>query len=153
MTKQVFTIGYVGLQYEQILELVTEHNAVLFDIRFNAYSRAAKWRKASLMEYFDERYRHLNEFGNADYKSGGMRIANYDAGKKAVEESEYPVILMCGCKDPAECHRTVVGEMLTRDGYTVAEHTFGKAGSKSSSLTFGQDDKKKGPTQGLLFDQ
>jgi hypothetical protein len=52
-----------------------------------------------------------------------MKIADYQAGKQLIESIAMPVVLLCACASPEECHRTVVGDMLRADGYTVIELT------------------------------
>jgi hypothetical protein len=50
-----------------------------------------------------------------------MQIADYVAGKALLDRIDRPVILLCACHSPDGCHRTVVGTMLQRDGFTVRE--------------------------------
>lgn len=120
MTNKVYLVGYSGLTPERLRNIATSLGATVIDIRFRAGSRVACWNKSALAASLG-RYRHVPALGNAEYKTGGMRIADYATGKAAIEAAESPVILMCACKSPDGCHRTVVGEMLRRDGFDVTE--------------------------------
>ena len=121
MKQDIYTTGYSKSKPSQIADLVESLNAILVDIRFSASSRNPAWSKTSLEKLLGERYVHCPAFGNALYRSGGMQIADYAAGKALLEHIERPVILLCACHSPDDCHRTVVGTMLQRDGFTVRE--------------------------------
>jgi uncharacterized protein (DUF488 family) len=126
MTTQIFTAGYGQRQPSEIAELLDELGAVLVDIRFNPYGRPG-FKGWELTRHFAGRYLHVKALGNADYKTGGMRIADYETGKAALARLDRPALLLCACASPLGCHRTVVGDMLRCDGFTVAEAQFRRA--------------------------
>jgi len=118
----IYTAGYGSLTPARLKELVEELDAQLFDVRFSPMSRVPIWRGFALARQYGDRYAHLKAFGNAAYKTGGIQILGYEAGRAALERCERPAaILMCACKDYATCHRATLAQMLTRDGFTVQE--------------------------------
>lgn len=122
MNMKIYTTGYGRHQPSAIANLLDEigDNALLVDIRFSNYGRPG-FKGWELQRFFVGRYLHLRVLGNAEYKTGGMRIADYAAGKAALLKLERPVLLLCACESPVGCHRTVVAEMLRADGFTVTE--------------------------------
>lgn len=120
MTTTIYTVGYGSSQPQRIVDLLDRYGAVLVDIRYSPWGRPG-WKRHELAALLGDRYIHLQALGNADYKSGGMRITDYAAGKAFLTDLPQPAMLMCACWEPEGCHRTVVGRMLTDDGFTVVE--------------------------------
>lgn len=127
MTKTVYTVGYSGRKPEDLKQFVIDLDAVLLDIRFSPVSRIPHWNKMAVADTVGGAYQHVKALGNVNYKGGPVQIVDYQRGKAIIEASECPVILMCACGDPTHCHRTVVAEMLRKDGYTVTELNTAKA--------------------------
>lgn len=123
MTNQIYTTGYGRRQPSELAELLDQLGAVLVDIRFNPYGRPG-FKGWELGRHFAGRYIHLKALGNADYKTGGMRIADYASGRDSLAKLDRPALLLCACASPDGCHRTVVAGMLSADGFTVAEAVF-----------------------------
>jgi uncharacterized protein (DUF488 family) len=119
----VYTIGYGSMTPAKLNGIAQALGAAVVDIRFRAASQRTEWNYSAMKRFFGDRYVHLPTLGNKAYKTGGMEIADYARGKAAIEQMEQPVILLCACYAPGGCHRTVVGELLRRDGYTVTELT------------------------------
>ena len=112
---KVYGIGYQGRTVEQLRALADELDAEIVDVRFTPLSRLNDWRIYSLRRTLP-RYRHVKAFGNVNYKNGGpIQIAAYEAGKAEIAEMDCNVILMCACKDPRICHRTVLLERLAAE--------------------------------------
>lgn len=120
MTNQIYTTGYGNRTPAEIMRLVETLDAVLVDIRFSPYGRPG-FKGFELRQRLTSRYLHIKALGNAEYKSGGMRIADYEAGRSVLASLERPALLLCACSSPIGCHRTVVGAMLLRDGFAVSE--------------------------------
>lgn len=101
MTNKIYTIGYTGRKPQEIKEIVERLDAILLDIRFAPRSRVPRWAKKNLITLIGEdRYQHLKALGNVNYKSGGpIQFVDFEAGRAAIEASDKPVVLMCGCKD------------------------------------------------------
>ena len=125
MNRIAFTAGYAGHTPEQLLAICERMGGIVIDIRFAPTSRDPRWRRAALLTLFGhERYRHVGWLGNTRYKLGPpIEIANLEAGLAALREMpvDVPLILLCGCKEAACCHRTLVGGALREEGWTVLE--------------------------------
>ncbi|GIK40407.1 MAG: hypothetical protein BroJett011_42400 [Chloroflexota bacterium] len=125
MTAIVYTTGYSRRTPGQLRQIVMALEAVVFDIRFSPRShRPAWWSKKALIELLGERYNHVGALGNKNYQSGGdIEIVDYETGRRLIEQSERPVILLCVC--PPEnfrtCHRTIIAEQLRAEGFQVEE--------------------------------
>ncbi len=118
----VYGIGYSGRTLDEIRQLLEQLDAYLVDIRFVPNSRNPAFRQKALINALGDRYIHVQAFGNPNFRSGGpVEIADYDAGKAALEALDKPTLLMCMCKDPATCHRTVVLRHLAEDGFETQE--------------------------------
>ncbi len=121
---RVYLVGYAGRQPSELLAACARLAARLVDIRFSPRSRKPEWSGARLREVFGERYLHLRAFGNADYQSSTIRLADPETGVAEVAAllAESSVVLMCQCNDGATCHRAVVGALLReRLGVEVIE--------------------------------
>ncbi|MCW5864410.1 MAG: DUF488 domain-containing protein [Anaerolineae bacterium] len=106
----------------------TSNRRAKIDIRYSPRSRKAGFSRSGLERTFGERYHHVREFGNAAYESGGLQLADPEAGLRIVEELAAahtgPLFLMCACEDAATCHRREVGRLLKKRGYSVSEYPF-----------------------------
>ena len=118
---KVYTFGYGGRNLADLLHLVWQLDAVVFDVRYSPRSRNPQWGRDRLKTALNQRYRHVREFGNVNYKGGPIHIVDYEAGKQRIADSDRDVILMCVCKDPGICHRTTIARKLREDGFEVEE--------------------------------
>ncbi len=125
---KIYLFGYSGKTLDQIAQALGE-DGLLIDIRYSPRSRKAGFSRSGMEHAFGERYRHVREFGNADYQAGGIRLADAEAGVQIIEaliaERNSPLFLMCSCEDGATCHRREVGKLLRKRGHSVAEYDFG----------------------------
>ena len=112
MANRVYGVGYSKKQPADILRLAMQLDAIVFDVRLSPRSRRPEWSRKRLTEALGDRYQHVPEFGNINYKGGPIEIKDFTAGLAQVRASGKPVILMCVCGDPAKCHRTMVGRLL-----------------------------------------
>lgn len=128
----VLTVGYSGLDVDSLVSYAKEINAVVVDTRYRPYSRNPTWRKGNLIAQFrtgngHQRYMHISDLGNLNYKGGPIAISDPEAGLpkvKALLDAGFRVILMCVCRDPERCHRSVVADMLVEEyGVTVRHLT------------------------------
>ena len=120
---KVYTIGYSGRTPNVLLEIVERLGAQLVDVRYSPASRMPQWSGLRLRQLFGERYTHLRQFGNVNYKNGGpIQLVDYASGKVYLDVLERPAILMCVCADPAICHRTYIANLLRADGFEVVEY-------------------------------
>jgi len=120
---KIYTIGYSGRTPSELLEIVELLGAQLVDVRYSPASRLPQWSGLRLRQLFGERYTHLRQFGNVNYKNGGpIQLVDYASGKVYLDALERPAILMCVCSNPAICHRTTIANLLRADGFEVVEY-------------------------------
>ncbi len=118
----VYGIGYSGRTMDDIRRIIEDLDAYLVDIRFAPYSRSPDFRKQALERTLGTRYVYLRALGNRNYRgSGPADLVDYAAGRMALAMLDKPALLMCMCKDPATCHRTVVLQKLAHDGFEAHE--------------------------------
>lgn len=127
----LYTIGYTGRSLDELADIAKAHAAGIVDIRFSAWSREPKWRKADLAKSMEHRgvaYTHIRELGNINYDSPKpIEIARPDEGcaALAVLLKHRPQILLCACEDVERCHRSVVAGMM-QERYGVEVVHLGK---------------------------
>jgi uncharacterized protein (DUF488 family) len=122
MTLKVYGIGYSGKDPEAVRRIAEALDAVVFDIRFSPRSRDPRWAGRNVAAALGAgRYEHVRALGNRNYKGGPVELVDFEAGLRRIFDSERPVILMCVCRDPATCHRTVVGRRLEEAGLEYTE--------------------------------
>ncbi len=113
---KIYTIGYSGISQADLVKAIQTQNLKLVDIRFRAGSRIREWNKSKLIEALGERYEHLREFGNANYRSNTAEVKLLDA-EAGIERATalleaQSIVLMCACKDVETCHRKVAADLL-----------------------------------------
>lgn len=127
----VYTAGYGGRGIEELLaagkRLRAEGAApLLVDIRYKPWSKQPGWGKRELQERLKARYRHVPELGNANAGIQGAPIEipllerGLDLICQLLESGETP-ILLCGCRKPAGCHRSIVSSALHQRGVITQE--------------------------------
>ncbi len=142
--KQIFTIGYEGLDSEQLGGLLREAGVhVLADVRAVANSRKRGFSKGALSTSLQEAglgYTHLRSLGTP--KSGRQAARAGDAallrriyceevldtadGQTALDAlaamaEAAPLCLLCFERDPAVCHRRILAERLAERGFAVRD--------------------------------
>lgn len=116
MPHTIFTLGYSGRKPQEVLRFVTEHDALLVDVRYSPTSRVPHWNRAALLALTKGHYRHVKEYGNANFNMPGHPIRLADPERAADMLAEVirwrSVILLCACKRAADCHRSVAAAHL-----------------------------------------
>ncbi len=118
---KIYTTSYYGHTPETLAALVQEHQAVLIDTRLERKSRRPGFAGASLHRVLPYDYWWVPNFGNINYKKrGAIELKDAQAGieqvKIILETCNYrhsAIILLCACRWPMGCHRTVVGRLLS----------------------------------------
>ncbi len=144
VNKQIFTIGYEGLDAEHFPGILSAAGvAVLADVRAVANSRKRGFSKGALGSSLRDSglgYTHLRSLGTP--KSGRQAARAGDAalmrriycaevldtaagqvaldGLAALAEAA-PLCLLCFERDPASCHRRVLTERLAERGFVVSD--------------------------------
>ncbi|MGU3466946.1 DUF488 family protein [Methylobacterium sp. C33D] len=141
MSKQLFTIGYEGLDSERLVGFLRSAGvAVLADVRAVANSRKRGFSKGALgtsLRAAGLGYAHLRGLGTP--KSGRQAARAGDAalmrriyceevletaaGMAALDElaEASPICLLCFERDSAGCHRRVLAERLAPRGFVVSD--------------------------------
>ncbi len=144
MSKQIFTIGYEGLDAEQLGGILRDAGVgVLADVRAVANSRKRGFSKGVLAASLQEAglgYAHLRSLGTP--KSGRQaaragdaallrriyceEVLDTAAGQTALDElsalaEAAPLCLLCFERDPSVCHRRILSERLAARGFAVRD--------------------------------
>ena len=144
VSKQIFTIGYEGLDPEQLGGILKDAGvSLLADVRAVANSRKRGFSKGALGASVREAglgYAHLRSLGTP--KSGRQAARAGDAalmrriyceevldtadGQTALDElaamaEAAPLCLLCFERDPALCHRRILAERLAERGFAVRD--------------------------------
>jgi len=108
-----------------LIQAADSLGACVIDIRLRANSRMPQWRGYGLGKALGiNRYSHVFSLGNPGaFDDGTMRLADEAIGIRHVEEltASRPAILLCGCRDPGICHRSMVANKLRDRGHEVVE--------------------------------
>jgi uncharacterized protein (DUF488 family) len=119
----IYSFGYGGHRAAELAGWVRTHGAVLVDVRYSPASRDEQWRKANLKELLGERYVHVSELGNENFKGNEIRIKDLSAGMIRVHGllQRGPVVIMCACWNRATCHRTIVIRHMVDEWHVEAK--------------------------------
>jgi uncharacterized protein (DUF488 family) len=113
----IYTIGYSGIQQADLVGLVRQLDLMVLDIRYRAGSRKPDWNKSALVNVLGERYVHVRELGNVNYrlKDAEVKLLDQDIGIKRATDFllQRSIILLCACSDVETCHRKIVAEQLS----------------------------------------
>jgi len=106
----LYTYGYGVTKATTLLKVAEKLGACVIDTRLSPRSRLPEWNKGALTSLFGDRYAHVREFGNVNYKIKGMenvRLADDDAGIAILQSWSLnrPAILLCMCPTVEKCHR------------------------------------------------
>lgn len=117
MITTIYTAGYgAGWSPTMLAEVLTQHGAILLDIRLKAWSNTPHWQRPALFEFFGPtRYMHVPALGNCNYNNGGeIALLAPEAGIRIVgnQLTRHSVVLLCGCRNAETCHRKVAAELL-----------------------------------------
>jgi len=113
----IYTAGYgAGWSPAMLAETLDRYAAILLDIRLKPWSKTMAWQKPSLQAHLGtSRYLHVPALGNLNYANGGSIVLQSPAtGVRIVGEQLelHNVLLLCGCRKVASCHRTVAADLL-----------------------------------------
>jgi len=131
-TNKIFTLGYTSTTPEELLQIATERDALVLDIRLKAWSMAPRWRVEALQELLEKRYIGMSFLGNLNYKSGGLTVLNNpERGLELVTRylvtggDPKSVILLCACWSHVTCHRLVAAKLIAGETGCEIEHLYG----------------------------
>lgn len=112
----LYTLGYTGTKRDQLLTLAEKLDATLVDVRLSPRSRHPMWDGSALAQAWGERYRHIRDLGNVNYKAPerGIMLMSVENGTLTLVRllAVRPAIILCACSDWQTCHRRVVAEEM-----------------------------------------
>jgi uncharacterized protein (DUF488 family) len=115
MVGTLYTLGYAGLRdANDVRALLGDRVELVVDVRMRTYSgnRAFSTGTRRTVEEAGYSYRHLAGLGNAEYRTGGIRLARPDDIARLVDLLAISnVAIMCACREIASCHRRLVASM------------------------------------------
>ena len=123
--KLIFTFGYSGASLAQLKWLSERFEATVVDTRYSTSTRRVDFSAQRLEAVLKERYVHIPEFGNVNYKNGGpVKLADPKLGISRISGilSSGSVILLCVCASWEECHRSDVAQLLASEFALPVKH-------------------------------
>ncbi len=130
--KKIYTFGYSKCDAQKLCAAIKEIDGVLVDVRLAARSRVPAWNKGRLQEMFSDRYVHIRNLGNLNYKGDRpVEIVNLEMGLQEVLilAKRRPVVLMCCCVNLEECHRSTLANALGERGIETEEFVISEPSS------------------------
>jgi uncharacterized protein (DUF488 family) len=121
---KVYSIGYSGTAFDDLIRFVRARNLLLVDVRLKPVSRfQPHWNKGSLAYALGDNYHWLPELGNLNYKGGPVALKNEQVGMDILRNllGVRNVAVLCACADYTRCHRTTVTEALAGEGYPIEQ--------------------------------
>ena len=119
----LYTVGYGGIpEPEEMTALLSEHGVeVLVDIRVRPFGRKVLFNKKKLEDTYGPvksaglDYLHIVELGNEGKGTGVIRLKDAAKGLALLsdEVKSRGVAIMCVCREPEECHRSVVARKMS----------------------------------------
>jgi hypothetical protein len=116
---ELVTIGYTEPNaLGRIDAFVAQPRAYVVDIRYKPWSKwNSNWSRNMLSARYPKRYIHLPGLGNVNYgqKQAAIQLADPERHIRHLAEMLQhgcSYLLLCACKDYAQCHRKVVYELI-----------------------------------------
>lgn len=114
----LYTLGYTGIQPQEIADAAQRAGAIIADIRISPRSRHPQWDGQALKRDWGSSYVHIPQLGNRNYKGDfdtGIMLANPELGCQIVQTwlHRMPVILLCACEHWETCHRRDAAEFIS----------------------------------------
>ena len=143
---QVFTIGYEGADVDRFLTTLKDAGvATLADVRAVALSRKRGFSKSALRDALSNQdigYEHFIKLGTPKEGRQAARAGDGELMRRiycdevlATEEAQeafrtlealaaaQPICLLCFERDPSNCHRRVLAQMLESRNYQIVDLT------------------------------
>jgi hypothetical protein len=114
---KVYTLGYAQpAAAERLQELMSDQNMLLIDTRKSPVTQFKGWHGDDLKAQWKSRYKWAGRYlGNVNYRGGPIKIADPETGIRGLQmylSEGHSIVLLCGCKNYAECHRHVIVDLL-----------------------------------------
>ena len=127
----IYSVGYSKQKPAYIAELAEALRATVLDVRGNPMSRVAGFGRLQLQALLGARYKWVGRDGLGNRPP---TITVTSAGITSLTKLDRPVILMCKCYSPGECHRhNLIAVPLLKKGIDV-RHIYQGVVFKASDL-------------------
>lgn len=128
MIATIYTCGYTSTKPGQWQSAAKKLDLTVIDTRISPISRNAEaWNKEALQALLGNRYVHVRELGNRNYRGGEIAILDLPRGTAQVVpylRSGKSILLMCACTSHHTCHRTIVAcELAAITGCKIVNWT------------------------------
>jgi uncharacterized protein (DUF488 family) len=122
----IYTFGTQRRQLQELVELAQALDAVVCDVRYSPRSRVEHWNKRVMARALGERYRHMQGFGNINYKNGKPTELKDPAGAlaetQAILDGGRSIILLCYEEHPEDCHRRLAARIVAEASGRPVQH-------------------------------
>lgn len=120
MLGTLYTFGYAGLRTaDDVAETLGDRVTTVVDIRYSRWSRNPTFsqRTAETIDAAGYGYEWAQGLGNAEYRTGGMRLADPSAVHQLTDrlDAGESVAILCVCADATTCHRTLVSDLAQNE--------------------------------------
>ena len=106
----------MNITLSDLKDFCDNKDIIIIDIRYSPYSKMRIfWNKDYLSGVFKDKYIHIKELGNMNYKGKEIKINDLDTGLSKIKSFiSKDVILLCSCKDYNKCHRKIISEEISK---------------------------------------
>lgn len=122
---RIYSLGYTGFPYQALIDFVLERPGLLLaDVRLKPFSRFhPRWNQAHLQAALGTQYEWFEPLGNLNYKGGPVTLKDPTTGIDRLRHrlDTHDLAIMCACRDPRHCHRSVIAGLLEAEGWTVEQ--------------------------------
>jgi uncharacterized protein (DUF488 family) len=128
LSRAIVPVGYRHAGHNIVITHLLRcfSSAVLVESRWSARSRQPCWSATALRSRYGERYLSLGHLlGNTAYREPGViQIAQLEQGVaqllELLEKKQSPLILLCACREYAQCHRKVICDAVHKADHSVS---------------------------------
>lgn len=124
---KLFTVGYAEWNCDEMVEMLAGLGGLIrvYDVRYSPSARKPEFSRRGLRARLGDLYIHAAGLGNADYRGGGIRLADPEPWYGHIIEhlrGRGTVVLLCACARLDICHRLLIAKELERRAGAVAVH-------------------------------
>jgi hypothetical protein len=117
MGVKIYTLGYAQQgSAERLQTLMHDPSMLLIDARMHPRTSYQPWDGHTLKAVWGRRYHWAGRYlGNINYKGGPINIVDIDTGVHGLgryHDEGHSQVIICGCKNYDECHRSHIVEAL-----------------------------------------
>ena len=129
---RVLLAGYQGRRPSDLAYIARRDQLLIVDVRIRPTSQQPGWSRPDLQALLGNDYMACPEWGNSarfdrGAKSATIEIADFEGGWRRLAHSassRSAILLLCACRSPEGCHRSVLGSQLQGRVESVTEFTW-----------------------------